>query len=105
MVYAVKYYARLPVIGVHLRRIYELAAYYGLTNRADLYAAAAVSDTAGDEAVTALEIAGLLTRTGRGTVGTGTTTLDSLTSPCTAVSIRHATLTADQKALLRASAI
>ena len=66
------------VLGHHLRRIYELVAHHGLTTRADLYAAAAVSASAGDEAVTALEIAGLLARTGRGTVSPGATTLDSV---------------------------
>lgn len=66
------------VIGHHLRRIYELVAHHGLTTRADLYAAAAVSPSAGDEAVTALEIMGLLTRTGRGAVATGATSLDSI---------------------------
>lgn len=64
------------VVGHHLRRIYELVAHHGLTTRAELYAAAAVSASAGDEAVTALEIVGLLTRTGRGTVAAGTGALD-----------------------------
>ena len=59
------------VAGHHLRRIYELVACHGLTAKADLYAAAVVSRTAGDDAVIALEILGLLTRTGRGTVGWG----------------------------------
>lgn len=66
------------VLGQHLRRIYELVAYHGLTTRVDLYAAAAVSSSAGDEAVTALCIAGLLMRTGRGSVATGPTSLDTL---------------------------
>lgn len=66
------------VLGHHLRRIYELVAYHGLTNRADLYAAAAVSNSAGDEALSTLNIAGLLIKTGRGTVATGPTSLDSL---------------------------
>lgn len=66
------------VVGHHLRRIYELVAHHGLTTRADLYAAAAVSASAGDETVTALEIVGLLTRTGRGTVAAGPTTLDGI---------------------------
>lgn len=66
------------VIGHHLRRIYELATYHGITDRADLYAAAAVSASAGDEAVTTLQIAGLLTRTGRGSIGAGPMTLDRL---------------------------
>ena len=66
------------VIGLPLRRVYELVAYHGITTRADLYAAAAISPSAGDEAVTALHIAGLLTRPGRGTVAPGPVTLDSL---------------------------
>ena len=53
-------------------------AHHGLTTRADLYAAAAVSASAGDETVTALEIVGLLTRTGRGTVAAGPATLDGI---------------------------
>lgn len=66
------------VIGHHLRRLYELVAHHGVTTRADLYAAAAISPSAGDEGVIALEILGLLTRTGRGTVSAGPTTLDSI---------------------------
>ncbi len=66
------------VIGHQLRRIYELIAHHGLTTRADLYAAAAVSASAGDEALTTLQIAGLIVRTGRGIVAAGETTLDSL---------------------------
>jgi hypothetical protein len=66
------------VAGHHLRRIYELIAYHGLTSKADVYAAAAVSRTAGDDAVIALEVLGLIRRTGRGTVATGTVTLDDL---------------------------
>jgi hypothetical protein len=66
------------VTGHHLRRIYELVACHGLSTKADVYAAAAVSRTAGDDAVIALEILGLLTRTGRGTVATGEVTLDDV---------------------------
>lgn len=66
------------VAGHHLRRIYELIADYGLSTRADIFAAARVSRTAGDETLTALEILGLITRTGRGTVAPGAATLDSL---------------------------
>jgi hypothetical protein len=66
------------VVGHHLRRIYELIACHGLTATADVYAAAAVSRTTGADAVIALEILGLLTRTGRGTVAVGPTTLDSV---------------------------
>lgn len=66
------------VLGHHLRRIYELVAYHGITTRAELYAAAGISPGAGDEAVTALEIAGLLTRPARGIVAAGSVTLDSI---------------------------
>ncbi|BBX88217.1 hypothetical protein [Mycolicibacterium aubagnense] len=66
------------VAGHHLRRIYELIAYHGLTSRSDVYAAAAVSRTAGDEAVIALEVLGLIRRTGRGTVAVGAVTLADL---------------------------
>ncbi|GAA2436752.1 hypothetical protein [Mycolicibacterium llatzerense] len=66
------------IAGHARRRIYELVAHYGLTRRADIYAAAAVSATAGDEAMTALQIVGLITRTGHGTVAAGPTTLDAL---------------------------
>lgn len=66
------------VLGHHLRRIYELVAYHGLTGRADLYAAARVGESAGDAAVNTLRTAGLLTRTGRGTVAAGPTTLHSI---------------------------
>ncbi len=66
------------VLGHHRRRIYELIACHGLTDRADLYAAANVSRSSGDEIVRDLEIVGLVTKTGRGTVGPGTATLDGI---------------------------
>lgn len=77
------------VAGHHLRRIYELVACHGLTAKADVYAAAAVSRTAGDDAVIALEILGLLTRTGRGTVGAGPTTLDDVAAAHQTESVRQ----------------
>ncbi|APA78390.2 MULTISPECIES: hypothetical protein [Mycobacterium] len=77
------------VIGHHLRRVYELVAYHGVTDRADLYAAAAVSASTGDEAVTALQIAGLLVKTGRGTVAAGTTTLADLATAHDTATIRE----------------
>jgi hypothetical protein len=43
-----------------------------------VYAAAVVSRTAGDDAIIALEILGLITRSGRGAVAVGPATLDSL---------------------------
>lgn len=66
------------VLGHHLRRVYELVAYHGITTRAELYAVVGTSPGAGDEAVTALQIAGLLTRPARGTVAAGSVTLDSI---------------------------
>lgn len=66
------------VIGHHLRRIYELVAHHSLTTKADIYAAAAVPRGTGDAMVTALEIAGLLTRSGRGSVGLGAESLDDV---------------------------
>ncbi len=66
------------VLGHHLRRVYELVAYHGLTRKADLYAAAAVPRATGDAMVTDLEIAGLLTKSGWGTVAVGPVTLDAI---------------------------
>lgn len=77
------------VAGHHLRRIYELIAYYGLTNRADILAAARVSQTAGDETLTTLQILGLITRTGRGTVAPGPITLDSIAAAHDTDSVRQ----------------
>ncbi len=64
------------VLGHHLRRVYELIAYHGLTNKADVYAAAAIPRATGDAMVIDLEVAGLIARTGRGTVGRGSVSLD-----------------------------
>jgi hypothetical protein len=66
------------VLGHHLRRIYELIAHHGLTNKADIYAAAAVPRATGDTMITDLEVAGLITRTGRGTVTRGPVDLDTI---------------------------
>lgn len=66
------------VIGHHLRHIYELVAYHGLTQKSDLYAAATVPRATGDTMVTALEIAGLLTKSGRGSVAPGPVSLDDV---------------------------
>ncbi|MCA4727129.1 hypothetical protein [Mycolicibacterium fortuitum] len=66
------------VIGHHLRRLYELVAYHGLTQKADLYAAAGVPRATGDTMVTALEIAGLLTKAGWGAVAAGHVSLDDI---------------------------
>ncbi|OBB16990.1 hypothetical protein A5761_11045 [Mycolicibacterium setense] len=66
------------VMGHHLRHIYELVAYHGLTNKADLYAAGAVARATGDTMVSALEIAGLLTKSGWGTVEVGHVSLDDI---------------------------
>ena len=66
------------VLGHHLRRIYELVAHHGLTTKADIYAAAAVPRATGDAMVVDLEIAGLLTRSGWGTVQHGRESLDEI---------------------------
>ena len=66
------------VLGHHLRRIYELVTHHGLTTKADIYAAAAVPRASGDAMVVDLEIAGLLTRSGRGTVAHGPESLDHI---------------------------
>lgn len=66
------------VLGHHLRRIYELIVHHGLTDKADIYAAAAVPRSTGDAMVLDLEVAGLVVRTGRGTVGCGPVDLDAI---------------------------
>lgn len=66
------------VLGHHLRRVYELVAYHGLTRKADVYAAAAVPRATGDAMVTDLEIAGLLQKSGWGSVAVGPVTLDAI---------------------------
>lgn len=66
------------VLGHHLRRIYELVAHHGLTTKADIYAAAAVPRATGDAMVIDLEVAGLIIRTGRGTVARGHNELDAI---------------------------
>ena len=66
------------VLGHHLRRIYELVAQHGLRAKADIYAAAAVPRSTGDAMVIELEISGLLTRSGWGTVAPGPATLDQI---------------------------
>jgi hypothetical protein len=66
------------VLGHHLRRIYELITHHGLTRKRDLYAAAAVPRATGDTMVLELQIAGLISVTGRGAVGPGSETLDAV---------------------------
>ena len=66
------------VLGHHLRRIYELVAYHGMTRRADLYAAAALPRATADTMITDLHVAGLIAVTGRGTVAAGTHSLDDI---------------------------
>lgn len=66
------------VLGHHLRRIYELVTHHGLTTKADVYAAAGVPRATGDAMIADLEIAGLLTRPGWGTVARGPESLDQL---------------------------
>ena len=53
-------------------------AHHGLTAKADIYAAAAVPRATGDAMVVDLEIAGLVTRSGWGTVGAGPGSLDEI---------------------------
>lgn len=66
------------VLGHHLRRIYELVAQHGLMRKADIYAAARVARSTGDSAILDLEAAGLITRTGWGTVAPAGVSLDAI---------------------------
>lgn len=66
------------VLGHHLRRLYELIAHHGFTEKADLYAAAAVPRATGDAMVADLQIAGLVSSTGRGTIGPGMHSLEEI---------------------------
>lgn len=66
------------VLGHHLRRIYELVTYHGLTTKAEVYAAAGVPRATGDAMIVDLEIAGLLTRPGWGKAARGPGSLDQL---------------------------
>ena len=62
------------ILGHHLRRIYELIAHHGLTYRDDIYAAAAVSRSTGDEVVRQLQIHGLIAATAPKMLGPGPVT-------------------------------
>lgn len=66
------------VLGHHLRRVYELVAYHGLTSKADVYAAARLPRATGDAMVVDLQIAGLLAAAGRGRVAAGPITLEDI---------------------------
>lgn len=66
------------VVGHHRRRIYELVAYFGLRETADVFAAAKVSQSTGDATVAALASSGLLRRCGKGQVESGPRTLDDI---------------------------
>lgn len=66
------------ILGHHLRRIYELVAYHGLTHREDIYAAAAVSRSTGDDVVRQLQIHGLIAATAPKMLGPGPTSPDVL---------------------------
>ncbi|MBU8841248.1 hypothetical protein KL865_33855 [Mycolicibacterium goodii] len=66
------------IVGWRLQRIHDLVIHHGLTDRADIYAAAAVSRSTGDAMISDLQIAGLITVTGRGRVGPGPITLDDI---------------------------
>ena len=65
------------VIGHQHRRIYELIIHRGLTNPHDICAAAHVSTSTGYTSLAALATAGLIRR-GRGTVTSGSTSLDTI---------------------------
>lgn len=77
------------VLGLHLRRIYELVASHGLTSVADIYAAAAVPRSTGDAMVADLQIAGLITRTTRGHVAPGRRTLDEIAEHAGLATVRE----------------
>jgi hypothetical protein len=66
------------VLGHHLRRVYELVTHHGFTDRADIYAAAALPRATGDTMIADLQTVGLIRSTGRGTVGPGTHTLEAI---------------------------
>ncbi|SLE83432.1 Uncharacterised protein [Mycobacteroides abscessus subsp. massiliense] len=66
------------VLGHHRRRIYELVAYFGLRNTADVFAAARVTASTGNVTINALVDAQLLVRDGKGTVALGAKTLDDI---------------------------
>ncbi|MBU8834085.1 hypothetical protein KL858_32215 [Mycolicibacterium goodii] len=66
------------ILGWRLQRIHDLVVHHGLTDRADIYAAAAVTRSTGDAMILDLQIAGLIAVTGRGRVGPGPTTLDAI---------------------------
>lgn len=65
-------------LGHHLRRVYELIAYHGLTHRLDIYAAAAISRSTGDSIITELQTYGLIEPTAPSMVGPGTASLDDI---------------------------
>ena len=66
------------ILGHQRRRIYELIAHQGVTCTADIYAAAHVSTSTGNDAIAVLATAGLVTKTGPGTVAPGPTSLDAI---------------------------
>jgi hypothetical protein len=66
------------VLGHHLRRVYELVAYHGLSGKSELYAAARVPRATGDAMVAALQTAGLLEPAGWGAVTKGPVPLDDI---------------------------
>lgn len=65
------------VLGRHHRVVYELIAHAGLTNSADIYAAARLSPRAGQLSLSALATCGLISRHGR-TVSAGAVSLDDV---------------------------
>lgn len=68
------------VLGHHLRRVYELVFDHGLSARADIFAAAAVPRSTGDDIIRQLQEAGLLAKMGRTCVGPGKVSLDEIAS-------------------------
>jgi hypothetical protein len=66
------------VLGHHHRRAYELITHHGLTRKDSLRAAARISTSTLNTTISVLATAGLLTCTGRGTVGAGSVGLDDI---------------------------
>ena len=66
------------VLGHHHRRIYELVAHHELTRTDSLRAAVCVSASTLNASIATLTTVGLITRTGRATVGIGRVSLDDV---------------------------
>lgn len=85
------------VLGHHLRRVYELVAHHGLTDRADIYAAAALPRATGDTMIADLQTVGLIKSIGRGTVAPCNYTLDNIAERHHLDETRHDRLTKHQQ--------